>query len=39
MSGPIPSTKQERDWRMYVDDMVHLPKKYWLTQKDLNGLS
>jgi len=27
MSGPIPSTKQERDWRMYVDDMVSFAEK------------
>jgi len=27
MSEPIPSTKQERDWRMYVDDMISFAEK------------
>jgi uncharacterized protein with HEPN domain len=27
MSEPIPGTKQERDWRMYVDDMISFAEK------------
>jgi len=27
MSEPIPGTKQERDWRMYADDMISFAEK------------